>query len=687
MSQTLFDNNQIRNDRRITVYQSSFVEEKKVYWDELFKGFDFLHAITYSSSISFMSNVFDKLEKSEVIFGYPKVMSPDHFHLATFQLEVIKQLTENKDIHHVSSLIKEGKVKFYVSFDKKSHEKLYLLKSKDNRYRVIAGSANLSLSAFNGVQRECIFCFDGKEAYDVFYKRWEMFRDSCTSTITPKIIEEVIKKGKVDVEDTPTYVEVKSNPGIPVLLEESETVQEEKGFILSLEKDLFGDAAKTKNIEMTKAEKQQDGSVIKKITFDKVKEVIKVSHQHQENERQKEKILPSMCINYNDDSITFGKTKYDLHPSSAEISNDIKCVLDWFKGYDNIIGDKYVTIKNYWKFLNWYFASPFIPYLRNQAIKNNLDPNFIFPVYGMLYGISNAGKSKFVWFLNYLLTGMAPAQQDKSTFTHKQITLFKNNIKGLPIFIDDVTAVQFKRNWENIMKNDLWGAYEEIDNYPSIVITSNEEALSQDCSKRCLGLRLEKKMSNRNQLKMNNYIKNIYDNTSNALFREYARRMFSIVHEIYNEIPNIKPDINDQTEDNNYLLARSSEVLYDIFSEYAAEVPEYITKLQFKDYFSPEQLSYWAINDFQKIIDTVPEYFDINEDTDRLIYKPTAINTNIRNDLNKLAKELPPEWDVVQPSGSTTLSVSLTEAKKIIKSPLLGTKNTGWISRLKNFFK
>ena len=48
-----------------------------------------------------------------------------------------------------------------------SHEKLYLLAS-DSSYRVITGSANLSLAALSGRHKEVFIVFDGETAYRAF---------------------------------------------------------------------------------------------------------------------------------------------------------------------------------------------------------------------------------------------------------------------------------------------------------------------------------------------------------------------------------------------------------------------------------------------------------------------------------------------------------------------------------------
>lgn len=62
----------------------------------------------------------------------------------------------------------------------KSHEKIYVLKADDGRVRVISGSANLSHSAFNVIQRENITYMDNESTYEYYC---EQFKDECADNI------------------------------------------------------------------------------------------------------------------------------------------------------------------------------------------------------------------------------------------------------------------------------------------------------------------------------------------------------------------------------------------------------------------------------------------------------------------------------------------------------------------------
>ena len=60
--------------------------------------------------------------------------------------------------------VADGTVRFRLLRKMPSHEKLYFLAGRE-KFRVITGSANLSLVALTGRQREVYIVFDAEEAY------------------------------------------------------------------------------------------------------------------------------------------------------------------------------------------------------------------------------------------------------------------------------------------------------------------------------------------------------------------------------------------------------------------------------------------------------------------------------------------------------------------------------------------
>jgi hypothetical protein len=63
-------------------------------------------------------------------------------------------------------------------------------------------------------------------------------------------------------------------------------------------------------------------------------------------------------------------------------------------GYQKFHGDTEGMQSKYYAFANWFFTTPFMAIMRDMAVKynQNLLP---YPVFGLVYGQSKAGKTTF----------------------------------------------------------------------------------------------------------------------------------------------------------------------------------------------------------------------------------------------------------------------------------------------------
>lgn len=166
------DQEQIRINRSgaLDIVKMEFSGAESLSWQELFSGYDSLHAITYSSGISFVYRLLDLFTDAEIIFGCDEVISYSLQEIMAYQYKTIERMRETAGRMKLDliSRIEAETLRFYVARSVLSHEKIYLLSAKDGRKRVIMGSANLSFSAFGGKQRENICYLDGDRAYDYF---------------------------------------------------------------------------------------------------------------------------------------------------------------------------------------------------------------------------------------------------------------------------------------------------------------------------------------------------------------------------------------------------------------------------------------------------------------------------------------------------------------------------------------
>jgi len=126
----------------------------------------------------------DRLADMEVVFGSESILSKDHLALAQVS-QVIQSygfgdaLIDHKALVEALSRllgrtgakllerVATGTLRFRLLRGRPSHEKLYLLAGPTG-HRVLTGSANLSLAAFEGRQHEVHIAFDGEAAWQLF---------------------------------------------------------------------------------------------------------------------------------------------------------------------------------------------------------------------------------------------------------------------------------------------------------------------------------------------------------------------------------------------------------------------------------------------------------------------------------------------------------------------------------------
>ena len=179
---------------KLPVVCAKMEKDLLISWEELFEGFDEIYIITYSSGIDFANKLIDKFKYSEIVFGYDGIVGTGFHAIMAVETNIIKKIVNKRSAEELSKKINEGALNIYISRDIKSHEKIYCLKSSDGRKRVITGSANLSASAFSGVQRENIICYDDEKAFNYYYTLYKDFRDECSDSVDAFALKAALKK-------------------------------------------------------------------------------------------------------------------------------------------------------------------------------------------------------------------------------------------------------------------------------------------------------------------------------------------------------------------------------------------------------------------------------------------------------------------------------------------------------------
>lgn len=627
--------------KKLNVVEASFKGVVSMNWEDLFNGYDEIYAITYSSSIDFISCVLPNFRYAEIIFGCEAVLEDNVAMIMSVQFSQLKFISKHKSANMLAERIEKETLKLLVSREIKSHEKIYVLKADDGRVRVITGSANFSYSAFNGIQRENITYMDNIEAYDYFYELFEQFKDNCADNVVHSSITRVIAD--------PDAAQDELMELIPI----AETVKAKKMIILeesdSPECIIAADAnniAKDITPLMPKADKHGK-TILVPSEISKAKRKYQEIREIKTEERKK---MPKLHIDVERKLMTFNDKECDLYPQKEKIQADILHFFEYMDGFDAFSGDVDSNRRTYFLFAVWYLSSPFMPYLRLIAHNNGQDIKQ-FPVYAILYGESNGGKTAFINLLTKMMCGKKVPVNKSGDFTTTTIDGLKQSCEGLPIVIDDLSKTQYTNHISNVVKYDEWGLKENLLFYPSVAITTNEiPSVKSDISKRAFVCHIDSCLDKDKGRANYKKITSCMNVMTNSFYCEYVRRMMERIDKMVIEM---------KGSDEKYLpdiFAESSATIIEIAREFSNdELPAYMFGCDYNDYFGNKAVGRNAIQKIRKAWQFERDAFIIHKKNDLLEYR-IPDNGNI-HDLKYIRQELPPSLNAEITARTLTMSL------------------------------
>ena len=649
--QTMENLDGVKDSNHLDVVKLKYESCESLTWQDLFSGFDDLYAITYSSGIGFVCKLLDHFEQAEIIFGCEDVMDYSMQSIMAYQCKLIERM-RNGAYKKLSDRVGNGTLHLYVARDVLSHEKIYLLSAKDGRKRVVMGSANMSASAFEGRQRENICYMDGDEAFE------------CYQTLKEKSTDEVGKSSILCADDgehldeLPIAKTVRVKKAV-VIQPVSEEQKEEVRFAL----DVKGLAVKFKPC-VPKPDKK--GKIM--LSPDKVRIIRKRMVESKTLEKEQRSEYPQLNVESDEGYVTLNDQRLDLMPPKAEVEKDVELFLRYMDGYEKFHGDHAGMQLRYYEFANWFFCSPFMACMRDMAVRYNQN-TLPYPVFGLVYGQSKAGKTSFLETLLKMMIGQK-TKISAPDFTRSSIDSLKQTVHGAPIIVDDLTNTRFSQHAIETIKNDDFGIAEHLVNYPAVVISANEDvkAVAPEVIRRTVICRVQAGLTN-TEVMSSNIVRTVQREVGTALYREYLRQMLEIVPEL---LELMKDDEQDEAPD---ILKASSQVLMNIFKEYGPEtLPEYIRVLSLEDYFSEKVTGSYAIKTIQNAWKTSKDSFEIYPRTNELCY-----NAGATYEADRILKELPETLEVRK--SRDCLMMNLEEAQKFFgitfKKPLFP-----WLSKI-----
>ena len=603
----------------LDVVRLEFSGAETTSWQELFSGFDTLHAITYSSGIGFVYQLLDLFQNAEILFGCDEVISYSLQEVMAYQCKMIERMRETagKMKLDLLSRIEAGTLRFYVARTVLSHEKIYLLSAEDGRKRVVMGSANLSFSAFGGRQRENICYLDGERAYEWYWDCYCRLREDCTDQIAKEAL--LTADDGENLEELPIARTIRTKKAL--VLESVEEAKEEVRFALDV-KNLV------KKLAPSVPKPDKKGRLM--LSPEKVKSIRRqvVANKVQEKELQSE--YPQLEVFPDEGVVRLNDVTLDLAPAGEDIAKDAALFLRYMEGYEKFHGDVQGLQHWYYEFANWFFCSPFMASMRDLAVRynQNLLP---YPVFGLVYGQSKAGKTSFLETLLKMMIGQK-TKLSAPDFTRSGIESLKRTVKGAPIIVDDLTNTRFNQHAIETIKNDDFGVVEGLLHYPAVVISANEDvkAVAPEVIRRTVICRVQAGLTN-TEVMRSSVVRTVQQEIGTAFYREYLRRMLEIVDQLREEM---KSDTVESAPD---ILAASSQVLQELFVQYGeGELPPYIRPLTLEDYFSEKVTGSYAIKTIRNAWQTSRDSFEISERANELRY-----NAGAPYEADRILKELP----------------------------------------------
>lgn len=641
----------------INVVQLEFIESYSSNWIDLFSGFKELYAITFSSQLSFIEKVIKNIDHVEIIFGNETVIGNDISAVFSYQHQVVTEINssrpETKKL--ILDRIDNGSLVLWVAKKQLSHEKIYLLSGVTKK--VITGSANLSYAAFMGKQRETINEISGEIAFEYYFEQFEILKRNSSSKIESKHLREYKTNIFENLDKLPITDEIKEVKEIAVLTSEPHA---ESNFSYSVLKN-------QENLKKYLPVDDKKG----KITFSSLvswQNKLKMNTRY--NDGEKTDHLPKLEIDYDQKKVFLSGKELDLHPRIEDVKKDIQLFKEFMSGYDTFNGTKEdieLAKERYFAFANWFFISPILSHLRLLAYRHNRKPD-LFPIFGLLYGNSKAGKTSFLSTLLYFMIKGDPKIAGNE-FTAKTINDIRLNTKGIPIIYDDMVASQFNLHAGKVVKNDTYGFYDGLDNYPAIVISANEDVkvVTQDLARRIVTFRVTIGLDTTKAMKSNS-IRRIQKNITTALYRHYLGLVLDRLDEF------VSPMYDEHTDDSVDAIKFSSDILVEMFETLSDDdLPRYVKKLTIDDYFDEKVTSTYAIKNIQTAWEFNKDRFKISNKRNLLRVKFLDLH-----ELGRIRKELP---DSLQVKVSyDTLIMDLAKSREFFD---INFQNPNILSRLR----
>ena len=482
---------------RILVFDIAVQGARETVWQELFRGFRSLKAVTFSASVPAILDVAGLFEDVEITFGSERVLSRE--------LGALEQATTAAGYRFTDALadqkafiercvrpalsqrgerllarVQDGSLRFRLLRGAPSHAKLYLL-AADDRFRAVAGSANLSFAAFTGRQRETFFVADGEADYRRFLDAY-LDNEARSDPIAADLLVVTASDGegaRLDVPADP--VTIQEVPCFRFLEAQGAIVETPRPPVLP---DLSAAALRAASalgaeLQQIALDRNRSGATVVSASG-----FMRAYRAHAARPiTEKTDRVPEARID-----LDLGLVVLDGRPWHrigapvpwSEVQRDAALLAAYFEGFGRFYGDAPGLQRSYWALACWLYAAPFAPLLRTAALRHDGSP-LAYPVHAVLYGRSDGGKTMFSRVVSRSMFGLEQMVRGKDFTTQRALGL-RERLGAIPLIIDDVNRDRFGQYVPDLVKFD----HESGQGYAPILISTNRDvtAVTPDLRKR-----------------------------------------------------------------------------------------------------------------------------------------------------------------------------------------------------------
>jgi len=394
------------------------------------EGADRLRVLTYSASQDLIKAAGLAVGELEVVLGHP-IPASSLDQLLGMQTVALEELQgQVRDNPQIMERIRAGRMRFFLS-RRPSHAKLVLVEKGETRFALV-GSANFSRNALKGQQMEILLRIEDPAGFERFERLYEDIRRESDLVRQELLVKQVLP------EELPLLE--KANKQAVVLEVEKEVPAVYRLEILSRRARAFEPIAQ--EVRFKDGYARLEPKALKTLRLTPPPEE---GGPRPFRVREEEGVLEVL-----------GTAQPFLEVGDPGVREDAEKMVAFLQGY--LQGDFLYAeeareqVAGYWRLWAWFWTAPLMHRLVRRAHLEGRSPH-AYPLYALVYGKANTGKTTFLKLLSRSLVGAEVGILSSND-------LSKNNLRGvhasgseLPTVFDDIDPKDVGDKVEPVLKS------------------------------------------------------------------------------------------------------------------------------------------------------------------------------------------------------------------------------------------